>query len=210
MSDDDGSSSCRPRLDLAWQGLTELPEDVKGDERVVELDVSHNAFADGAEITLALPRLETLVLDANELHSHSAFTHLVALRTLSVNANHIESLPTFVDTVAAAFPRLAHLSMLRNAACPNFFVAGGSPRAYADYRLFVVSRVPSLVSLDGSPVTPEERAEAKRVYGTKAPRQRQHGHKASATPEKPKVHDAATSDVTLDDDDWTSDEDVDK
>lgn len=55
------------------------------------------------------------------------------------------------------------LSLLKNAACPNFF-NGGTPQQYADYRRYVVSRLANLTHLDSSPVTDEERSAARSVY----------------------------------------------
>lgn len=224
----------RVRLDLAWRDLNRIPPETSspvpddgssvtsttdssiGSVIVVELDLSHNEFTDASEITLQFPRLETLVLDCNRLHSHSSFSRCESLRTLSVNSNSIENLPAFVGTVAACFPHLAHLSLLRNAACPNYFVAGGSPAAYADYRLFVISRIPSLVSLDGSQVSDEERAEAKRLYGslptivpaaTAAARSHNHSRGKHLKTHQRKVQAEEPKPKPKDPDDWTDDED---
>lgn len=54
--------------------------------------------------------------------------------------------------------------MLKNDACPNFF-NGGTPEQYEDYRLFVLSRLSQLLVLDSTPVTQQEREQAKERYG---------------------------------------------
>eukprot|EP01121_Diplochlamys_sp_Union-15-3_P005057 TRINITY_DN1530_c0_g2_i1.p1 TRINITY_DN1530_c0_g2~~TRINITY_DN1530_c0_g2_i1.p1 ORF type:complete len:192 (+),score=60.83 TRINITY_DN1530_c0_g2_i1:241-816(+) len=53
--------------------------------------------------------------------------------------------------------------MLYNTACPNYF-NGGTPSQYRDYRLYVISRLRKLKTLDSSDVTEEEQKEADRVY----------------------------------------------
>ena len=55
------------------------------------------------------------------------------LTTLWVNHNKISNLSIFVDHLATMLPRLRHLSMLNNEACPNYF-NGGTPEQYSDYR----------------------------------------------------------------------------
>jgi predicted DNA-binding transcriptional regulator YafY len=54
--------------------------------------------------------------------------------------------------------------MLKNDACPNFF-NGGTAEQYEDYRLFVLSRLTNLTVLDSTPVTQQEREQAKERYG---------------------------------------------
>ena len=109
--------------------------------------------------------LRTLILDHNQLDSSARFPPLPKLETLWVNHNGITNLVSFVDHLAVMFPHLRHLSMLDNPACPNYF-NGGSPEQYADYRLFVLSRLKRLELLDDLRVRPEEVAESERAYGT--------------------------------------------
>lgn len=55
------------------------------------------------------------------------------LQTLWVNRNNITNLSIFIEKVASSFPDLRYLSMLDNAAAPNYF-NGGSKQEYEDYR----------------------------------------------------------------------------
>jgi len=61
------------------------------------------------------------------------------LTTLWVNHNRISNLPIFVDHLASMAPRLRHLSMLNNEACPNYF-NGGTLEQYTDYRYGCTAR----------------------------------------------------------------------
>lgn len=85
-----------------------------------------------------------------------------------MNNNDISNLAVFIEKVGEAFPKLRWLSMLKNAACPNFF-NGGTPKQYRDYRAFVAARLPRLKELDSSPISAEERADGDRLYGSSAP-----------------------------------------
>lgn len=108
-------------------------------------------------------KLTSLVVDSNQLISHQErLPTLAHLTTLSVNDNAIDDLDVWLTCVAARFPNLTFLSMLKNPACPNYFI-GKDAKDYARYRLFVLHRLPGLKFLDSSPVTASERAEAKRV-----------------------------------------------
>jgi hypothetical protein len=80
-----------------------------------------------------LGALETLVLDGNRLTHQVRFPPLGRLQTLWVNRNAIGLLPTFIDRLAEAVPRLRFLSMLGNQACPNY-LNGGTLKQYRDYR----------------------------------------------------------------------------
>jgi len=80
-----------------------------------------------------LEALETLVLDGNKLTHQARFPPLEHLHTLWVNRNAIGLLPTFIDRLTEAVPRLRFLSMLGNPACPNY-LNGGTLKQYKDYR----------------------------------------------------------------------------
>lgn len=102
-------------------------------------------------------------MDSNRLVAQqSKLPRLDALATLCVNDNDIANLEQWLSCVTAAFPNLTYLSMLKNPACPNYFT-GKDQQDYARYRLYVVHRLPALKFLDSSPVSAQERAEAKRV-----------------------------------------------
>jgi hypothetical protein len=156
------------RCSLAFKSLREIPFSTIGKTapRIVELDLSHNNLSD-------LPRLDffanltSLVLDHNRIQSNLNFNNgqpLPRLSLLWVNSNKIKNLSVFIEKVKECCPNLKYFSMLKNDACPNFF-NGGTVEQYEDYRLFVLSRLTQLVVLDSTPVTQQERDQAKERYG---------------------------------------------
>jgi len=159
------SSSSSTRLSLAYRDLEEVPPSLlaKYATTLTELDLSNNRLTQ-VSFLRGLAALETLVLDGNRLTHQARFPPLGRLQTLWVNRNAIGLLPTFLDRLAEAVPRLRFLSMLGNQACPNY-LTGGTLKQYKDYRLFVLSRLRHLDMLDDAPVTEEERQEAIRLYG---------------------------------------------
>jgi microcompartment protein CcmK/EutM len=153
------------RLSLAYRDLEEIhPSTIsKFASYIKELDLSNNQFSD-LESIRQFTKLETLVLDSNEITSHTKFPPLPSLRTLWVNRNKITNLAAFISQLVASVPNLRYLSMLNNTACPNY-LNGGSLKQYRDYRLYVISRLRNLDTLDDKPVTDEEKSEAVRLYG---------------------------------------------
>ena len=108
-------------------------------------------------------------------------------------------------------------------ACPSYF-NGGTSKLYKDYRVYTLSRLPSLQSLDNVEITEEERSLAKTLYKPAAtvgaPTR-----VSSQTPTKPKPAkvDASTSSETKkvskqkkageddswsDSSDWTDDDEI--
>jgi len=103
-------------------------------------------------------RLETLILDKNELSSIASCPTLPTVRTLWCNNNAIYDLPAFIDEVLAKFPNLHFLSMMRNPACPGLMdIVNPDIEAIRLYRLYVLYRFPQLQALDFGDVTDEER-----------------------------------------------------
>jgi hypothetical protein len=128
--------SLNDRLDFSWNNLTSVD--------------SIDAFRD---------ELTSLVLDNNALPSTVQLPALPHLATLWVNNNNIADLDLFLTHIRARCPALTYLSMLKNAACPNFFT-GKPSEDYRRYRHHVLSFFPNLRFLDASPVTDAERAAA--------------------------------------------------
>jgi hypothetical protein len=77
-------------------------------------------------------------------------------------------LDLFLTHIRARCPALTYLSMLKNAACPNFFT-GKPSEDYRRYRHHVLSFFPNLRFLDASPVTDQERAAAHAAANPHAP-----------------------------------------
>jgi len=107
-------------------------------------------------------RLETLIVDKNNLTDLLTCPPLPSLRTLWCNNNNISDLPAFFDDISSKFPGLQHLSMMRNPGCPGLMdIVNPDLEAIRLYRLYVLYRYPQLQMLDCEHVTNEERAEAK-------------------------------------------------
>ena len=64
-------------------------------------------------------KLETLILDKNNLRDIEFCPPLSNLHTLWLNNNLIENLHMFMDQVSTKFINLKYLSMMRNPACPG-------------------------------------------------------------------------------------------
>ena len=80
-----------------------------------------------------LSGLTSLVLDCNEVTSHSVFPSIPNLQVLWLNKNKISNLSLFLESAILLFPRLRQLSMMNNPAAPSYF-NGGSKQDYLDYR----------------------------------------------------------------------------
>ncbi|XP_076828547.1 leucine-rich melanocyte differentiation-associated protein [Brachyhypopomus gauderio] len=162
-----GSSSAElgvTRLSFAYQSLLEIPYHVIFEQRdtLEVLDLSYNLLDDPALLG-ELERLSTLVLDCNNYSAHVKFPYMPSLTTLWINKNKINNLPIIVDEIHCKFPNIKLLSMMNNDAAPSYF-NGGSLSQYIDYRLYVISQIPSLEVLDDTEVHEAERAEARKTY----------------------------------------------
>jgi len=149
------------RLTLAYRDLKEIHENIaKKYHHVRELDLSNNSISD-LQPLMEFTKLETLVVDNNFITHLSKIPKLPSLITLCINSNRISNLSAFIEKLVIATPKLKYLSMLNNEACPNFF-NGGSLKHYKDYRHFVISQLKNLSHLDSSPITEEERVQARK------------------------------------------------
>jgi hypothetical protein len=96
--------------------------------RITELDLTENQFNGSTDLRFLvnLPKLETLILDKNQIVSNIVFPILEHLKTLSLNHNKIENLVIFINNLKAACANLKYLCMLNNKAAPrqviNFLV----------------------------------------------------------------------------------------
>ena len=104
------------------------------------------------------------------------------LETLWCNYCRIDNLAVFMESLSGTHPQLRHLSLLGNAAAPSYLNgalypcdlhnhpcssphAGGTVAQYSDFRMYAISRLPQLRSLDGSAVADAEREAAVKAYG---------------------------------------------
>jgi len=153
----------KDQLSLVGMGLVGIPTDIGPmyGEKVKQLDFSYNKISK-IENLEKFKSLQSLVLDNNEVLSEQKFPILLSLHTLCVNNNNIDDLKAFLDCLAKSCPNLTYLSMLKNPACPNYFV-GKDFEDYQRYRYYVLYRLKKLKFLDSSSVTSEEMKEAVRV-----------------------------------------------
>eukprot|EP01088_Endostelium_zonatum_P001204 TRINITY_DN11500_c0_g1_i1.p1 TRINITY_DN11500_c0_g1~~TRINITY_DN11500_c0_g1_i1.p1 ORF type:complete len:245 (-),score=41.57 TRINITY_DN11500_c0_g1_i1:43-777(-) len=151
------------KLSIVGQDIDSFPEDLgpKHGQTVTQLDLSHNNITKITNLE-HFTKLDSLVVDNNSLTSNQSFPPIKTLRTLCVNNNNISELEPFLNVVTESFPNLTYLSLLKNPACPNYFT-GKDQEDYQRYRFFVLYKLPNLKYLDSSPVTENERKEAKRV-----------------------------------------------
>eukprot|EP01128_Nolandella_sp_AFSM9_P002899 TRINITY_DN13327_c0_g1_i1.p1 TRINITY_DN13327_c0_g1~~TRINITY_DN13327_c0_g1_i1.p1 ORF type:complete len:155 (+),score=21.83 TRINITY_DN13327_c0_g1_i1:96-560(+) len=152
------------RLSFGYRNLTAIPPEaiLSTAKKVTWLDLTGNRLSDLDDL-LNFRNMKGLVLDDNSLDSHVRLPPLPNLTTLWVNSNNIDNVVTFITMLKANVPNLTDLSLLKNAACPNYLTEG-SPKDYLDYRLYVISQLPKLQVLDTSPVTSEERTAAVAKY----------------------------------------------
>ena len=149
-------------LVLEDKGLEELPAEVAlayGPSTKL-LNLKENRLKIVKEIK-HFQKLETLILDKNELKGLSNFPVLATVKTLWFNNNCVENLTEFCADVVRCFPNLEYLSMLNNPCCPAFWddsVSGTD--AYRRYRLTLIFCLTSLRFLDATPVTLDERQSA--------------------------------------------------
>jgi len=150
-------------LSVVGQDLEALPSALAQQygSKAKRLDLSYNSIRDLSALG-SFVSLDSLVLDYNNVEDTLELPSLPSLRTLSLNSNNISDLEKFLPRVAAAFPHLTFLSLLKNPGCPNE-LTGKDQDDYRRYRIFVIYRLPNLKFLDSSPVTEWERNEAKRV-----------------------------------------------
>ncbi|XP_062849231.1 leucine-rich melanocyte differentiation-associated protein [Trichomycterus rosablanca] len=152
------------RLSFAYKGLMEIPYDTILEQRdtLEVLDLSYNLLEDPALLG-KLEKLSTLILDGNNYSTHVKFPYMPSLTTLWINKNKISNLPIIVEEIRCKFPNIKILSMMNNEAAPSYF-NGGSLTQYLDYRLYVISQIPSLLVLDDTEVQEKEQAQARKTY----------------------------------------------
>lgn len=149
-------------LSLSFQPVEEISRelaDAKGPSTTT-LNLTECGFRNFHHLE-SFTALTTLVLDKNELEDLTGCPPIETLKCLWFNNNKITDLPGFLDQVLDLFPRIEELSMMRNPACPGLMdIQQPDLAACRSYRMYVIYRVPQLITVDGVDVEPYERKEA--------------------------------------------------
>eukprot|EP01132_Coremiostelium_polycephalum_P009731 gene9731-11950_t len=148
---------------LSGQDFDSIPVDLlKNNTNIKQLDLSFNNIKK-IESLDNLKQLNSLIIDNNLIGSKNTFPNLPSLKTLSLNNNNIEDLKEFIESIKNKIPNLTFLSLLKNPACPNYYLTGEDFNGYQKYRYYILYHLKHLKFLDSTPVTPEERKEANRL-----------------------------------------------
>ncbi|CAG4933889.1 unnamed protein product [Parnassius apollo] len=160
----DGFTDDESRLTLAYENLYEVPRTIveRFSDHIKYLDISHNKITN-LDAVVHFKHLTYLIADANPITEHCAIPPLPKLQLLWLNHCKISSLYPWAGKLKETCPNLEHISLMGNAAAPSYF-NGGTFYEYLQYRLFVISKFPSLNHLDDRRVTEDEKAEAHRLY----------------------------------------------
>ena len=118
MEDTRNPEGCKD-VSFAFKPLDVLPEPNSFDsENITHIDLTECCIK-SLDNLKHYKRLETLIVDKNELTNICIFPEISTLCTLWCNNNLIEDLIQFMDDVITKFPNLKYLSMMRNPACPS-------------------------------------------------------------------------------------------
>jgi Leucine-rich repeat (LRR) protein len=156
-------------LSFAYRDLEALPDCVVAEpgspawsrnEAIVQIDLSET-FIKSLERLQHFPKLQTLILDKNDMADLGDCPKLPSVTTLWFNNNKIECLPGFMDQVLERFPNVVYLSVMRNPACGGLIDhLSPDPEAERLYRLYILHRCPKLAMIDSTDVSAEEVKEA--------------------------------------------------
>ncbi|CAD8143082.1 unnamed protein product [Paramecium octaurelia] len=139
-------------LILAGKKLKDLSEytQIQNNE-IKHLDISNNLLKSGKEFAY-FQNLETLIIDNNYYFNLNDFPQLPQLVTLSANKNNFNNLEIFIEDCQSKFPKLTHLSLIKNPICPMFI----GEEEYQTYRSTLIKQLRNLKNIDGLPVDPKE------------------------------------------------------
>eukprot|EP01061_Rhynchopus_euleeides_P042256 TRINITY_DN73770_c0_g1_i1.p1 TRINITY_DN73770_c0_g1~~TRINITY_DN73770_c0_g1_i1.p1 ORF type:complete len:229 (+),score=77.41 TRINITY_DN73770_c0_g1_i1:35-688(+) len=153
MEYDDGKLSgvC---IDL--EAIRDIPPEKRP---VTELDVSENLLSDVAGLQ-RFASVKTLILDNNDIQNFEDFPLMSNLETLWINKNNIKDLDALLGHLQGNTPSLQYLSLLGNPVCKNE-LAGCNRDEISRYRIYVSHHLPSLMFLDASPLSPDEKQQGR-------------------------------------------------
>ncbi|XP_013137770.1 PREDICTED: leucine-rich repeat-containing protein C10orf11 homolog isoform X1 [Papilio polytes] len=164
VSADGGVDDDDTRLTLAYENLYEVPRTIveRFSDHIKYLDISHNKITN-LDAVVHFKHLTSLIADTNPITENCVLPPLPKLQLLWLNHCKISSLYPWAGKLKESCPNLEYLSLMGNPAAPSYF-NGGTFYEYLQYRLFLISKFPSLSHLDDRRVTEDEIAEANRLY----------------------------------------------
>eukprot|EP00026_Physarum_polycephalum_P005791 Phypoly_transcript_05829.p1 GENE.Phypoly_transcript_05829~~Phypoly_transcript_05829.p1 ORF type:complete len:609 (+),score=103.80 Phypoly_transcript_05829:262-1827(+) len=153
-TDDKGKVSvCMQRVIPTTSPIDEIASKYKYTAR--DLDLSHNNLFNVQFLT-GFFQLHTLQLDHNSITSQTTFPHLPSIHTLSLRYNVIRTLEPFIVNLSWSFPSMVRLDLEGNEAAPS----RAKPHFHYNYRIYCISKLKRLTSLDSYDVTIEEKQHA--------------------------------------------------
>ncbi|XP_013166743.1 PREDICTED: leucine-rich repeat-containing protein C10orf11-like isoform X2 [Papilio xuthus] len=160
----DGCVDDDTRLTLAYENLYEVPRTIveRFSDHIKYLDISHNKITN-LDAVVHFKHLTSLIVDTNPITENCILPPLPKLQLLWFNHCRISSLYPWAGKLKESCPNLEYLSLMGNPAAPSYF-NGGTFYEYLQYRLFLISKFPSLTHLDDRKVTQDEITEANRLY----------------------------------------------
>jgi len=154
------------RLSLAHENLTYMPKIICDDfgQSVKILDICDNNIKN-LDFLEHFTELTTLVADRNPINvTDTNVPWMPKLELLYLNQCKIDEL-YWVETLRYNCPNLRYLSMMGNPVAPSC-LNGGNIFEYLQYRMYVISTIPTLIHLDDKYITVEERIQAKKMFPT--------------------------------------------
>ncbi|CAG9324393.1 unnamed protein product [Blepharisma stoltei] len=144
-------------LNLSNQSLSSLESQSFQYTKAVTqfIDISRNKLQNASFLS-GFSKLILINADYNFFNSLGSFPSLPTLDTLCLNSNQISDLQSAIDNISSKFPNIQHLSLIRNPCCP-FLDERVTDQERINYRMTVIAQLPSLVSLDGSAVSNNEK-----------------------------------------------------
>ncbi|CAG9772537.1 unnamed protein product [Ceutorhynchus assimilis] len=154
------------RLSLAHEKLTYMPKLVCDEfgPSVKILDITNNSIKN-LDFLEYFPELTSLIADKNPINSlDTNIPWMPKLELLYLNHCKIDDL-YWIETLKYNCPNLKYLSLMGNPVVPSFMTQGNIYQ-YLQYRLYVISLIPTLIHLDDKRISDDEKIEAEKMFPT--------------------------------------------
>ena len=147
-------------LDISGLELSEISSPIRGSAFSTSYyaDISHNNLSSAAFLK-DYPNIVMLTADYNSFQALDSFPSLNNLESLSLNHNQITDMNEMITQIAMKFPNLEHLIIFHNP-CNSAVIPEIQSSDFVNYRLRIIKRLKVLQTLDGLPVTNQDRLSA--------------------------------------------------